>query len=290
MDKIRVLLLGMTGFGNDALEALLEMRSVKVVGVVMPKSGTGCFPYYKCGQLRRIVKNNKIPAFQIDRLWDKKIKEKIRNTSPDLIITATFSRIIPGDIISIPRFGVINIHPSLLPKYRGATPTVWALMNGEAETGVTAHFIEDDKIDSGRIISRAKLRIRPSDTDGSLRYKLGRLSKKVLKKAVSLVLIKDKKYFSPQNETYASSYPKRTIKEAEIEMDKPFEEIWNRIRAVTPYPGAKLRCGRVEYIVDKISMIKKGAIRGNVRVTGSDIICKTRFGLFKFRISKDNIK
>jgi len=290
LDKIKVLLLAMTGFGNNALETLLKMRSVEVVGVIIPKGRRHFFPYYKCEQLQDNVKNIGMPMFEVDTLWDKKIKEKIRRMSPDLIVVATFSKIIPKDVISIPRFGVINIHPSLLPKYRGATPTVWALINGEGETGVTAHFIEDEKIDSGRIISQSKLKIRPSDTDGRLRHKLSMLSKKVLKKAISLVLAKDKKYFSPQNETYAASYPKRTIKDAEIDMNRSFEEIWNRIRAVTPYPGARLRCNGREYVVDKISRIKKGFIGRNVRVIGSDIICKTKSCLFKFRISKNSIK
>jgi methionyl-tRNA formyltransferase len=290
LDKIKVLLLAMTGFGNNALEALLEMRSVEVVGVLMPKARTRFFPYYRCEQLQHIVKDIGISALEIDRLWDKKTKEKIRSASPDLMIVATFSKIIPQDVISIPRLGVINIHPSLLPKYRGATPTVWALINGETETGVTAHFIENEKIDSGRIISQVKLKISSSDTDGYLRYKLGRLSKKVLKKSISLVLAREKKYFLPQNETYATSYPKRTVKDAEIDMDRSFKEICNRIRAVTPYPGAKLRCNGREYIVDKISRIKKDSISRNVQVIGPDIVCKTKFGLFKFRISKNNIK
>lgn len=290
MDKIKVLLLAMTGFGNNALEALLEMRSVEVVGVLMPKAKTRFFPYYRCEQLQDNVKNIGIPVFEVDILWDKKIKEKIKRMSPDLIVVATFSKMIPQDVISIPRLGVINIHPSLLPKYRGATPTVWALINGESETGVTAHFIEDKKIDSGRIISQAKLKIRPSDTDGHLRYKLGRLSKKVLKKAISLVLVKDKKYFLQQNEVCATSYPKRTVKDAEIDINRSFEEICNRVRAVTPYPGARLRCDDEEYVVDKVRRLKKYSASHIIQVCSSNIIRKTRFGLLKFRISKSNIK
>ena len=81
----------------------------------------------------------------------------IKKLSPDIIIVSSFNQIIPKPIISIPKLGVINIHPSLLPKYRGATPTVWALMNGEKETGVTIHFIEDERIDNGNIITQSRL-------------------------------------------------------------------------------------------------------------------------------------
>lgn len=218
MDKIRVILFGMAGFGNNSLKVLTKEPFIELVGVVTPKRESSPFPYYKCKKLQDVAISKNIPLYEGLILKENKTYELIKSLKPDLIIVSSFRQIVPKNIISIPRLGVINIHPSLLPKYRGPTPTIWALMNKEKETGVTIHFIEDEKIDSGRIITHARLKILKSDIDSSLRKKLALLSEKALIKALQLILEKDKSFFLPQNNRKATYYPR--YKRTGIKNDK----------------------------------------------------------------------
>ena len=100
----------------------------------------------------------------------KEVITEIKKIKPDLIISALFSQILKKEIISIPRFGVINIHPAFLPDYKGVSPIFWSLLNREKNVGVTVHYI-DEGIDTGKIIYREKIKIDPSDTEDSLFYK-----------------------------------------------------------------------------------------------------------------------
>lgn len=218
--QIKVILFGMTGYGNNALKVLMEKPYIEIIGVLAPKKPDAPYPYYKCEKLHDVVIKEGFALYEGLNLKDKNNTLLIESLSPDLIVVGSFNQIIPVDIISIPKLGVINVHPSLLPKYRGATPTVWALINNEEETGVTVHFIENEKVDSGRIVLQAKLKIKPSDTDGSLRFRLAELSEKVLSEAIDLILTKDKKTFPQQDESRATYYPKLVLKETEIKMDR----------------------------------------------------------------------
>ena len=203
----------MTGFGNNSLKVLTKEPFIELIGIFTPKKESPPFPYYKCRKIQEAAISENILLYEGLSLKENKTYELIKSLKPDLIIVSSFKQIIPKNIISIPKLGIINIHPSLLPKYRGPTPTAWALINREKETGVTIHFIEDEKIDSGRIICELKLKISESDTDNSLRKKLALLSEKVLIKALHLILEKDKSLFLLQNERKVTYYPryKRTV-------------------------------------------------------------------------------
>jgi methionyl-tRNA formyltransferase len=286
LDKIRVLLFGMTGFGNSALKILVSYPRIELLGVLVPKKQDMPFPYYKCEKLQDSVTKIGVTFYEGLKLKEKKTIELIASICPDLIVVSSFNQIIPLAIISIPIVGVINIHPSLLPKYRGATPTVWALLNGEKKTGITVHFIEDERIDCGRIIAQAKLNIETPDTDGILRLKLAQLSESVLTDALNLIFTKDKKTFPLQNESEATYFPKRTLKDAEIDIHRPFKEIVNKIRAMSPYPGAYLTYNSMEYIVKSASLINKKTFK-NLPINNNEILVNTLEGVVKFQIAEN---
>jgi methionyl-tRNA formyltransferase len=208
LDRIKVILFGMTGFGNSALRVLKEASFAELIAVFTPARENGPYPYYKCNKIQDDVRKSGIPLYEGKTLKDRETYKLILSLSPDLIVVSTFRQIIPRDIISIPRLGVINIHPSLLPRYRGPTPVRWVLANKDKETGVTIHFIEDERIDAGRIISQLKLDILSGDTEGILRKKLAKLSERALSEALPLVINNSKEIFPRQNETEASYYPR----------------------------------------------------------------------------------
>lgn len=285
MDKIKAILFGMTGFGNNALEVLLNHPSVATIAVFTPERQAGFFPYYECEKLHDAVLRNGIALYEGLNFKGENTYDIIKKLSPAIIIVSSFNQIIPKPIISIPRLGVVNIHPSLLPKYRGATPTVWALLNGEEETGVTAHFIENEKIDCGRIIKQAKLSIEPSDNDGTLRLKLARLSGVVLNEALNLLPNIDKKKLPIADESKSAYYPKRTLKDAEIDINKPFNDIINRIRAMTPYPGAFVKYNGTIYTVSSAELLKEKKSNKTFKPDNKHLVIETQEGLVKFYLS-----
>jgi len=223
-------------------------------------------------------------------LKDKITVEIIKNLSPDLIVVSSFNQIITQSIINIPKLGIINIHPSLLPKYRGATPTVWALLNGEKETGITIHFIENERVDCGRIISQAKLKIEPGDTDGSIRCKLAKLSEKVLIKAIRLISREGKEIFLGQNELEATCYPKRTLRDAEINLNSPFEDIVKKIRAMSPYPGAYLKYNGKRYLVRSVTLLPSKNSDSAPKMNSDEFVVSTLEGMIKFDLMKNHME
>lgn len=287
MDKTKVLLFAMTGFGNNALKVLISQPFIKVIGVFTPKRQETPFPYYECEKLHDLVVNDGIALYEGLILRKESTYQLIKTLSPGLIVVSSFDQIIPETIISIPRLGVVNVHPSLLPKYRGRTPTVWALTNGEEETGVTVHFIEDKKIDRGRIIEQARLKIEPSDTDGTLRLKLAKLSEGVLAEALSLILIRGKETFPLQNESEATYYPKRTLNDAEINLGRPFRDIVNKIRAMSPYPGAYLRYNGKKYVVTGATLLNAKNPKDISKMEEEKLLVNTSEGIIKFQLIRN---
>jgi methionyl-tRNA formyltransferase len=220
------------------------------------------------------------------KLKEEETLQLIRTLSPDLILVNSFNQIIPKAIITIPRIGVVNFHPSLLPKYRGATPTVWALVNGEKETGVTAHFIEDEKIDCGRIITQEKIKIEPLDNDGTLRRKIATLSEKVLIDTLSLIIKQSKEAFPLQDESEATYYRKRTLEDSEINPDNSFMDNLNRIKAMSPYPGANLTYNGKRYIVSNATLSNSKSQVDTLENDDNKLAVKTPDGIVLYSINK----
>ena len=180
------------------------------------------------------VKNN-LPVLQPEKLKDPEFIEQVRNLAPDLIIVIAF-RILPREIFEIPRLGTFNVHGSLLPKYRGAAPIQWSLINGDSETGLTTFFIQE-KVDTGNIILQKKIAIEKDDNFGSLHDRLQSLSIDIVLETIKIIesgaiqLIK-------QDESQVSSAPKITKENSRIDWNQPSEKIYNLIRGLSPYPAA----------------------------------------------------
>lgn len=202
---IKVVLFGLTGFGNVALDVLLHMEDVEVKAVFTEREGI------KVGEtLEALAVRKEIPTFRPGkRVNSNDALGIITLLKPDLIVVSTFDQILKPPVIAIPRKGVINLHPSLLPKYRGPTPVDWALRNGEKKTGLTAHFIEDEKIDSGRMICQVSVNVLPDDDVKSLSQRIASQIYQVLPVSISLVMSNPPPYeFTPQDESRATWYPK----------------------------------------------------------------------------------
>lgn len=162
---MKIVLFGLTGYGNEALKSLVKNK--QNVALLVTRKEKGFFPYYREENIVQLAKRLNIPASYQAPL---ELLPRIEKIKPDLILVASYHHIIPAPVYVLARYAV-NIHPSLLPKYKGATPTLWALVHGEKETGLTAHFLTE-RVDSGDIILQKKIGISANDTDCSLRQKL----------------------------------------------------------------------------------------------------------------------
>lgn len=199
---------------------------------------------------------NNIEIIQPKKLRDEEIINKIREINPDLIIVVAYGKIIPKSIIDIPKYGIINVHSSLLPKYRGASPIHSAILNGDGETGVSIMYIEEE-LDSGDVILQEKCEISDEDTLGSLHDRLKILGAEALGKVINLIEA-GKVTATPQEHEKATFVKPISKEEGKIDWSKSKEEIYNKIRGLNPFPGAYtsfndeiIKVYKVEKIEDK---------------------------------------
>jgi methionyl-tRNA formyltransferase len=175
------------------------------------------------------------PVIETESTKDPAFGEKLRAIQPDLLVVVAF-RVLPPDILEIPRLGSVNLHASLLPKYRGAAPIHWAIINGEKETGCTVFFL-DEQVDTGHIISRVKTEIGPDETAGELYERLKNMGAGLLAECLGRIDKGNAKGI-PQENDKATAAPKLFTEDARIDFNLPSEQVHNRIRGMSPFPGA----------------------------------------------------
>lgn len=176
-----------------------------------------------------------LPVIKTDSLKDHDLYDKLAKLDADLIVVIAF-RILPRKLFELPNFGSINIHGSLLPKYRGAAPINWALINGEKETGLSAFFLKS-KVDTGDIIARTKIDIEPKENFDSLYNRMADLSAPFLIETLNKVESGDFETIS-QDDKLATPAPKLTPFDAMIDFGFPAENVVNFIRGMSSKPGA----------------------------------------------------
>ena len=180
--------------------------------------------------------DNNIEIIQPKKLKEAEITEKIREINPDLIVVVAYGKIIPKEIIDIPKYGIINVHSSLLPKYRGASPIHSAILNGDKETGVSIMYIEEE-LDAGDVILKEYCEITEDDTLGTLHDKLKELGATGLEKTLKLIEggnVKAEK----QDDTKATFVKPISKEQAKIDWTDTKENVYNKIRGLNPFPGA----------------------------------------------------
>jgi len=180
--------------------------------------------------------DNEIEVIQPKKIKDEKIIEKIKEINPDLIVVVAYGKILPKEIIDIPKYGIINVHSSLLPKYRGASPIHSAILNGDTKSGVSIMYIEEG-LDSGDVILQESCDILENDTLGTLHDKLKDLGAIGLEKALKLIET-GKVESTKQDESLATFVKPITKEQAKIDWNNTKEVIFNQVRGLNPFPAA----------------------------------------------------
>ena len=180
--------------------------------------------------------DNDIEVIQPKRMKDEEVIAKIKEINPDLIVVVAYGKILPKEIIDIPKYGIINVHSSLLPKYRGASPIHSAILNGDKESGVSIMYIEEG-LDSGDVILKETCEITEDDTLGTLHDRLKELGAIGLEKALKLIEVGEVKA-AKQDDSKATFVKPITKEQAKIDWNNTKEVIFNQIRGLNPFPGA----------------------------------------------------
>lgn len=232
---MNIVFMGTPDFAIPSLRILIENDHNITTVVTTPDKERGRGQKITYTAIKEFAIQRNIPILQPEKLREEGFISQLKKLNADLFVVVAF-RILPREIFSIPSKGTFNLHGSLLPRYRGAAPIQWSLINGENETGVTTFFL-DDKVDTGRIIVQRKIMIEDEDDFGSLHDKLSELGSKVVLETVNLIE-EETVELKKQDDALASPAPKITKEIAEINWTLPAIRIHNLVRGLSPYPAA----------------------------------------------------
>ncbi len=233
---MKIIFFGSDIFAVASLEELVKSDEEVCLVVTQPdkKKGRGLILSFSAVKEFAIKSNLKI--IQPDNLKDADFLKLLKDINPDLFITAAYGKIVPKEALEIPNIFPINIHASLLPKYRGAAPINWAMVNAEKETGITIIKM-NEFMDGGEIISREALEIKADDTAISLREKLSLLAAQLLIKTINSIR-SDSFALTPQKESDATFAPKLNKSDGLINWNEKASNIHHKVRGLFPWPGS----------------------------------------------------
>jgi methionyl-tRNA formyltransferase len=233
---LRIVFFGTPEFAVPTLKALLASRHPVVGVVTQPDRPRGRGRRVSEPPVKAAATAAGVPVIQPDRLRDPAVLDTLREWQPDLGVVAAYGKLIPEDVLHLPRHGMINVHASLLPKYRGAAPIHRAVIDGEAETGVTIMRVEK-MLDAGPMLAKAKRPIGPDETSGVIEPDLARLGASLLVDVVEQIAAGTVQQ-ELQDFMLCSYAPKLTKEEGLIDWTLPASYIHNRVRGLFPWPHA----------------------------------------------------
>jgi methionyl-tRNA formyltransferase len=235
-EKLRIAFFGTAEFAAPSLEALVSAGHHVIIVVSQPDRPQGRGRHLVPSPVKEAARRLGLPVVQPKRVRSARFVEMLRELRPDIIALAAFGQIVPQALLDLPRLGPINVHGSLLPKYRGAAPIQRAIMAGERETGVTTMWM-DAALDTGNILLKQAIAITPEDTAGSLTPKLAIIGAELLVRTVdglaSGTLVR-----APQDDTQSTLAPAIKQEEGDIPWADTADAISCRVRGLNPKPGA----------------------------------------------------
>lgn len=232
---MKTIFMGTPEFAIPSLKAVSKNTDLKLIFTKEDKrNARGNKIIYS--PVKQFGLDNDIEVIQPKRMKDEEVIDKIKEVNPDLIVVVAYGKILPKEIIDIPKYGIINVHSSLLPKYRGASPIHSAILNGDKESGVSIMYIEEG-LDSGDVILKETCEITEDDTLGTLHDRLKELGAIGLEKALKLIEVGEVKA-EKQDDSKATFVKPITKEQAKIDWNNTKEVIFNQIRGLNPFPGA----------------------------------------------------
>lgn len=245
---MKIVFFGTPDFAVPSLD-ILNKSEHKVVGVVTaPDKERGRGRKVSYTPIKEYALKNNLKCLQPEKMKDESFIESLKDFDADLFVIVAF-RILPRSVFTIPKHGSFNLHGSLLPKYRGAAPIHWAIMNGDKKTGVTTFFLED-KVDTGNIIAQSEMPIEDDDNLGTVHDKMSLLGADLVLATINKIETGNFELQKQENEL-ASPAPKISKELGEIDWDKSAEIIHNLIRGLSPFPCAYFIHNGLKYKIFK---------------------------------------
>ena len=233
---MRVAFMGTPEFAVPALRALLDAGCDVVAAFTQPDRPAGRGNKLTACPAKEFAASRGVPVFQFERIRLREGRETLAALRPDLCVTAAFGQILSQRVLDIPPLGTINVHASLLPRYRGPAPINWCIAMGERETGVTIMYT-DAGIDTGDIVMARRTPIGELETAGELTERLSLLGAELLLEAIAAIG-RGEVTRTPQDESLATHHPMLSREMGRIDWTLPAREIANRARGFNPWPGA----------------------------------------------------
>lgn len=228
---MKIVFMGTPEFAIPSLRILLNSKHNVIAVVTAPDKERGRGKQISSTPVKKFALQENLKVLTPGSLTDESFIQRLKMLQPDLLVVVAF-RILPKEVYAIPTKGAFNLHGSLLPKFRGAAPIQWSLINGEKETGVTTFFLED-KVDTGNIIIQEKIVIDDSDDYGSLHDKMMNMGANVVLRTVDMIEAGNV-ITTKQDDSLASPAKKITQEVCQIKWDKSAVEIHNLVRGLSP--------------------------------------------------------
>ena len=280
---MRIVFIGTGEIGVPTLEALLKSEH-DVIGVVtQPDKPVGREQHIEPPPIKKALANGApnaspprtgralaLPVLQPARIKDRQAIEEIHALKPDVIVVMAYGQILPRDVLEIPKIACLNLHASLLPRWRGAAPIQAALAGGDPETGITVMYM-DEGLDTGDILLQRRIDIRSNDTGGSLHERLAQIAPDALLHSLRL-FVEGSAPRIPQDNSLASYARKLKREEGKIDWSEPADAIERKIRAFNPWPGASMKIERQTLKIFSASIVDLSGEPGEILRSEDELV------------------
>jgi methionyl-tRNA formyltransferase len=271
---MRIVFIGTGEIGVPTLRALLSSEHEVVAVVTQPDKPVGREQRIEPPPIKKQVAKTRIPILQPTRI--KAAIENIRDLTPDVIVVIAYGQILPRDVLELPRLACLNLHASLLPRWRGAAPIQAAIAAGDRETGITVMYM-DEGLDTGDVLLRRNLEILPNDRGGSLHDRLAQIAPEALLESLRLVASGNAPRIAQDN-ALATHAPKLKREHGFIDWSESAEAIERKIRAYNPWPGAFMKLNNQNLKIFSASVVDLDGQPGEVLRSDKDLIIATGKG------------
>src|SRR6266487_611038 len=267
---MRIVFIGSGEIGVPTLRALLDSEHEVVAVVTQPDKRVGREQRIEPPPIKKEIAKTRIPILQPARIKDQQATEEIRDFASDVIVVVAYGQILPRAVLEIPRLACLNLHASLLPRWRGAAPIQAAIAAGDRETGITVMYM-DEGLDTGDILLQRKIKIPPDETSASLHDKLAQIAPEVLAEAI-LVLEKGKAPRLPQENEVATYAPKLEREHGRIDWTESAAVIERKIRAFDPWPGAFMEIDHRNLKIFAATIVDRSGKPGQISRNENELI------------------
>lgn len=253
-DRLTIVYMGTPDFAVPGLDALIRDGHHLPLVVTQPDRPRGRGRKLSPPPLKTAAENHGCRTIQPDSPGSREVLDRIAALAPDLLVVVAYGALLPRSVLDLPSRGAVNIHPSLLPAYRGPAPIQWAIINGERETGVTSIFMTE-AMDAGDIILTEKVPVLPEETAGQLHDRLAEIGAALLSRTVRAIVAGEADPVA-QDDNLVTYAPRLTKADGRVDWSRPAERLVDFIRGMTPWPGAHTIWGDRRLNIQRAKAVK----------------------------------